>query len=239
MVVAQDCANPNLLYAGSIHNVHAGSARGKGSLSRSTDGGRTWNDITPGTARDEEVWAIAASPDLSGEVFAGTSHARLFRSEDDGHGFYECASFLKLPGRDRWSFPPPPHIPHVRSITFDPHHSDTLYVGVEEGGVYRSRDRGQSFEPLNQGIYSDIHCVLVDTEDSRPVSDYRTRHISRQRRLVAAHQGHQPLIHGAIAGPRWRQWADLYCGRRGAAANVVDGWAGSRRVDVSQRRSWP
>jgi hypothetical protein len=166
--MAQDCANPNLLYAGSIHNVHAGSARGKGSLARSTDGGRTWNDITPGTARDEEVWAIAASPDCSGEVFAGTSHARVFRSEDSGHSFHECTSFLKPPGRDRWSFPPPPHIPlpHVRSITFDPHHSDTLYVGVEAGGVYRSRDRGWSFEPLNQDIYPDIHCVLVDTEDS-------------------------------------------------------------------------
>jgi len=163
--MAQDCANPNILYAGSIHNAQAGSARGKASLARSGDGGRTWNDVTPRMAHDDEVWAIAASPSSPDEVFVGTSHARLFKSEDGGRNFRECTAFLKLPGREHWSFPPPPHIPHVRSISFTPHDPDTLYIGVEEGGVFRSRDRGDSFEPLNQGIYADIHCIAVDTEN--------------------------------------------------------------------------
>lgn len=164
--LAQDCAEPALLYAGSLHNNQAGSARGKTSLARSNDGGRTWIDITPGTIRDEDVWTVATPPDAPGEVFVGTSHARILHSKD-GHSFRECTAFLKLPGRERWTFPPPPHIPHVRSITFDPRNPSTMYVGVEEGGVFRSRDRGQSFEPLSQSIYPDIHCVVVDTEDSR------------------------------------------------------------------------
>jgi photosystem II stability/assembly factor-like uncharacterized protein len=164
--LAQDSADPGLLYAGSMHNHHAGSARGKSAVARSSDGGRTWIDITPGTIRDEDVWAIGTPPDAPGEVFIGTSHARLLHSKD-GHSFRECAAFQKLPGRDRWTFPPPPHIPHVRSITFDPHNPDTMYVGVEEGGVFRSRDRGKSFEPLNHKIYPDVHCIVVDTEDSR------------------------------------------------------------------------
>ena len=100
-------------------------------------------------------------------VYVGTSHARLFRSEDRGRLFKECDGFLKIPGRDRWSFPPPPHIPHVRSIAFDPHEPSTMYVGVEEGGVFRSRDGGSSFETLNDGIYADIHTVAVDPRDSR------------------------------------------------------------------------
>ena len=165
--MAQDCEEPDTLYAGSIHNIQAGSARGKGSLARSSDGGRSWQDITPQNARDEEVWALAAAPDISGQVFVGTSHARIFRSDDAGHSFHECSSFLKLPGRERWSFPPPPHIPHVRSIAFDPREPDTIYIGVEEGGIFRSRDRGESFEPLNQNIYPDIHCVMVDPDESR------------------------------------------------------------------------
>jgi hypothetical protein len=165
--MAQDCEKPDTLYAGSIHNIQAGSARGKGSLARSNDGGRSWQDITPRNGRDEEVWALATAPDINGQVFVGTSHARIFRSDDGGRSFHECGSFLKLPGRERWSFPPPPHIPHVRSIAFDPRRPDTIYVGVEEGGIFRSRDRGETFEPANHNIYPDVHCVMVDPDDSQ------------------------------------------------------------------------
>ena len=42
-----------------------------------------------------------------------------------------------------------------------------MYVGVEEGGVFRSRDRGESFEPANHSIYPDIHSVMVDPDDSQ------------------------------------------------------------------------
>ncbi len=184
--LAQDCADPGLLYAGSLHNNQAGSARGRTSLARSNDGGRSWADITPGTIRDEDVWCVATPPDAPGEVFVGTSHARLLHSED-GHSFRECTAFLKLPGRDRWTFPPPPHIPHVRSISFDPKNPNIMYVGVEEGGVFRSRDRGKSFEPLGHGIYADIHCVVVDTED--------------QRRLYATTG--RGLYHSSDAGASW------------------------------------
>jgi len=100
-------------------------------------------------------------------VFLGTSHARLFRSDDRGRIFRECDGFLKIPGRDRWTFPPPPHIPHVRSIAFDPHEPSTMYVGVEEGGIFRSRNEGATFESLNDGLYTDIHTVAVDARDSR------------------------------------------------------------------------
>ncbi|MGH7780907.1 MAG: WD40/YVTN/BNR-like repeat-containing protein [Candidatus Binataceae bacterium] len=160
--MAQDCADPAVIYAGGVEHV-----RGKGTLSRSTDGGRTWTDISPTAAREEEVWALAASPAVKDQVFAGTSHARVLRSDDRGRSFHECAGFLKIPGRERWTFPPPPHIPHVRSISFDPHDPRTMYVGVEEGGVFRTRDGGVSFETLNDGLYADIHTVAADPADSR------------------------------------------------------------------------
>ena len=160
--MAQDCADPNLIYAGSTEQI-----RGKGTLARSTDGGRTWTDVTPPLAREEEVWSVASSPAVKDRVFIGTSHARLFRSDDRGRVFKESDGFLKIPGRDRWTFPPPPHIPHVRSIAFDPHEPSTMYVGVEEGGIFRSRNDGASFESLNDGLYVDIHTVAVDSRDSR------------------------------------------------------------------------
>ena len=160
--MAQDSADPNLIYAGSTEQI-----RGKGTLARSTDGGRTWTDVTPPLAREEEVWSVATSPAVKDRVFIGTSHARLFRSDDRGRIFKESDGFLRIPGRDRWTFPPPPHIPHVRSIAFDPHEPSTMYVGVEEGGIFRSRNEGATFEPLNDGLYEDIHTVAVDSRDSR------------------------------------------------------------------------
>src|SRR5258705_6148115 len=160
--MAQDVVDPNLLYAGSTEHI-----RGQGTVARSTDGGRTWTDVTPILGREEEAWSIAASPAVKDCVYVGTSHARLFRSEDRGRLFKECDGFLKIPGRDRWTFPPPPHIPHVRSIAFDPHEPSTMYVGVEEGGIFRSRDEGATFETLNDGLYEDIHTVAVDSRDSR------------------------------------------------------------------------
>lgn len=160
--MAQECRDPNLIYAGSNVAQH-----GSGALSRSPDGGRSWTEITPPAARDEEIWALAASPTAPGQLLAGTSHGRLFRSDDAGRTFHELTAFLKVPGRERWTFPPAPHIPHVRSIAFDPSAAETIYVGVEEGGVFRSRNLGESFEPLNDGLYADVHEVAVDPADPR------------------------------------------------------------------------
>ncbi len=111
--------------------------------------------------------AIATPPDGPNEVFIGTPRARLFKSVDRGRTFEECRAFLAIPGRERWSSPVPPHLPHVRSIIFDPSNPSTMYIGVEAGGVIRSRDGGKRFEPLNKGICPDVHCVAVDPHDSK------------------------------------------------------------------------
>jgi photosystem II stability/assembly factor-like uncharacterized protein len=161
--MAQDCADPACIYAASNDVI----AHGHAIFARSLDSGRTWVEITPLNAREEEIWAMTASPEVSGQVFIGTSHGRLLRSDDRGRSFVELTAFLKVPGRDRWSFPPPPHIPHVRSIAFDPMNPGTMYVGVEEGGVFRTRDAGQSFESRNHGLYDDVHTVAIDPTDSR------------------------------------------------------------------------
>ena len=160
--MAQDCEDPEYIYAGSNDAL----THGRAAFARSDDGGRTWVDMNAAGARDEEIWAMAASPSVAGRVFAGTSHGRLIRSDDHGRNFVELTAFLKVPGRDKWSFPPPPHIPHVRAIAFDPNHPEIMYVGVEEGGVFRTCDGGESFETLNNGLYDDVHSVAVDPVDS-------------------------------------------------------------------------
>jgi len=165
--MAADEADAGVIYAGSNGFINGGRGpRGRGALSRSNDGGRSWSDITANLGVDEDVWAIGV-PRRAGTVFVGTAHARLFRSDDHGSSFRECTGFTKIPGRDRWSFPPPPHIPHIRAIAFSASEPATMYVGVEEGGVMLSRDAGETFEAMNKGIYPDIHTIAVSRSDPR------------------------------------------------------------------------
>ena len=70
-----------------------------------------------------------------------------------------CEAIRRISGYERWTFPPPPHIPHVRSVAPDPQVVGAVYIGVEEGGIYRSADRGETWESLNEGLYWDIHTV--------------------------------------------------------------------------------
>jgi photosystem II stability/assembly factor-like uncharacterized protein len=161
--MAQDCEDPGCIYAASNDLI----AHGRAVFALSVDAGRTWMEMSPQNTREEEIWAMAASPTVPNQLFIGTSHGRLFRSDNRGRSFAELTAFLKVPGRDRWSFPPPPHIPHVRSISFDPSLPGLMYVGVEEGGIFRTHDGGQSFESLNSGLYDDVHSVVVDPENSR------------------------------------------------------------------------
>jgi photosystem II stability/assembly factor-like uncharacterized protein len=115
-------------------------------------------------AVDEEVWSFAADPKIPGRLYLGVSPALLYRSDDEGTTWTACESLKRIPGYDTWTFPPPPHIPHVRSIALDPEVEGGVYIGVEEGGVYRSPDGGDTWESLNEGLYWDVHTVAPAAE---------------------------------------------------------------------------
>src|SRR5579871_4854474 len=85
-----------------------------------------WTCVTA-HAVDEEVWTFAADPRLPGRLYLGVSPAMLYRSDDGGARWTACESVKRIPGYETWTFPPPPHIPHVRSIAPDP---------AAPGGVY-------------------------------------------------------------------------------------------------------
>lgn len=161
--MARDSGDPNLLFAGAVHNALAGSARGRAALARSTDGGRTWADITPGAARDEEVWAVAAAPGRSGTVYIGTSRARLFRSENAGASFRECAAPRRPPARDRFGAAAPRA--SIRAIRFSPRDASVIHIVLEAAGLFRSTDGARSFEPLGRPAAEEFHDLAIDPED--------------------------------------------------------------------------
>ena len=146
-------------------NVHFLS-RGAGAAYAVTDEGalwrrdaQAWHLLNSKTVADE-VWSFAADPRLPGRLYLGVSPALLYRSDDEGVTWTACESLKRMPGYETWTFPPPPHIPHVRSISPDPRVEGGVYIGVEEGGIFRSPDGGDTWESLNEGLYWDVHTVV-------------------------------------------------------------------------------
>jgi hypothetical protein len=130
---------------------------------RPHDGG--WRLIAATTVPDD-VWSFAIDRRIPGRLYIGVSPALLYRSDDGGLSWTACESLKRIPGYESWTFPPPPHVPHVRSIAPDPEVVGGLYIGVEEGGVYRSPDGGETWESINEGLYWDVHTVTPSLRTS-------------------------------------------------------------------------
>ncbi len=138
-----------------------------GRVFAATEAGAIWRRYAAGTwslvnsrAVEDEVWSFAADPRLAGRLYLGVSPALLYRSDDGGLTWTACESLKHIPGYETWTFPPPPHIPHVRSIAADPEVEGGVYIGVEEGGIFRSPDGGDTWQSLNEGLYWDVHTVV-------------------------------------------------------------------------------
>ena len=118
-------------------------------------GGGSERKLWTGDARS---WAIG--PD--GALYVGMEPAMVYRSDDGGESWRRLDAIDRLPSRPTWTFPPPPHEPHVLSIDFLPDEPASVLVGIEVGGVIVSRDRGESWEERLDGLYIDVHSVRPD-----------------------------------------------------------------------------
>jgi len=156
--VAVDPHNPDRVFAGTLDH----------GLFRSLDGARSWESVGEAIPQGR-VLSVALSPShLEGGrsvVYAGTEPTSLYRSKDDGATWSELPALLELPSAPTWSFPPRPWTSHVRWIA--PHHHDPqlLFVGIELGGVMRSRDGGETWEDRKAGSYHDSHVVATHPRD--------------------------------------------------------------------------
>src|SRR6185436_15262773 len=127
----------------------------EGGVRRSTDAGRTWVDCE---LPEPAVYSLAVSA-ADGAVYAGTEPSRLFRSSDRGESWNALDALLELPSQPNWSFPPRPWTSHVRWIAPSPHDAELLLVGIELGGLMRSRDGGSSWQDHRPGAQPDVHSL--------------------------------------------------------------------------------
>ena len=100
-------------------------------------------------------------------IFAGAEPASLYRSDDLGETWRELAALRAMPGSEKWNFPPPPHIAHVKSMTVHPTRPETLFACVEQGALLTSTDDGKSWRELDDysrpddPTYRDMHRILL------------------------------------------------------------------------------
>lgn len=179
--VAPDPFRSEHLYAVSMTDVFS-----------SEDNGDTWKLLPAGGLTYREIFTMAVHPTRADEIYVGTLPAAVFVSSDGGVSFRELSSFRDLPDYERWTFPPPPHVAHIRKIVLDARVPDEVIVGIEEGGVARSRDAGATWEDISGPpsekaypspnpmglepyaglaehepgrVYRDVHEVIRDPED--------------------------------------------------------------------------
>ncbi len=169
-----------------LGEVHVGSivrAAGKlfagghktGGLWVSDDGaGISWRRLTQGL-NHEHVYSLAAQPLPNGKtlLWLGAEPAALYRSDDLGESWRELPGIRKIEDTDKWTFPPPPHIAHVKDITFHPAEPDTVYICVEQGALIKSINGGESWTQLTDYskdddiAYRDTHRVAILPSDPR------------------------------------------------------------------------
>ena len=152
--IAVDPRDPRRVYVGTMDS----------GLWFSADGGASWREAGPSIDEPRVLSiAVSRSHDCAGVsvVYAGTEPSNLYRSEDGGLSWEPLPALREVPSASSWSFPPRPWTHHVRTIALHPTDPDSLAVGIELGGVIRSRDGGKTWIDHNPQAHSDAHQLLT------------------------------------------------------------------------------
>lgn len=109
--------------------------------------------------------------------YAGTEPADVVTSEDYGATWADTSSFQAITGREDWTFPGPPHIPHTLSIDFAPSPKadgeataeDVVLAGIEVGGCLVSASDGL-WETRHGSIIAETNRpqLCIDVHQVRP-----------------------------------------------------------------------
>lgn len=107
----------------------------------------------------------------NGRLLAGCLPAGAWRSKDVGESWTQIRTLAGCPGVEAWRGPSEPGVAGVSAI--GAHHKDskTLYVGIQVGGIYRSRDGGKTWYNLTLPC-SDVQSIQLSA--ARPERLYVT-----------------------------------------------------------------
>lgn len=155
--VAVSPANPNIRLLGDVSGLY-----------RSTNGGSDWDLVA---AKGQAVYSVVSEPaDPNGFVAVGNSFAR--RSDDGGKTWRDFATGL-------------PSL-KLRALAIDPAAGRTWYAFVDQDGLYRSNDGGQTWSRASEVTDATITTLAVKAGKPDTVYAFNTR-----RGLVRSNDGGQ------------------------------------------------
>jgi hypothetical protein len=147
-----------------------------------------------------QVWQIVDAGD--GVVYAGVEPAALFKSTDGGKSFELMRGLWDHPHRDQWQ--PGGGGLGLHTILIDPRDSQKLHVAISTGGVYRSDDGGETWEPRNKGI------VAAEDPEAMPEFGQCVHKVDRDAGNpdVLYAQNHGGLYRSDDRGDQWNDIAE-------------------------------
>jgi photosystem II stability/assembly factor-like uncharacterized protein len=130
------------------------------SVARSDDGGKTWEQRSPGLAFPADMGITVANAwhvepghvSQPGVVYAGTQPGGLFRSEDWGESWASVDSLNRHRFRQFWGPTGSVGESSLHSLQVDPREGNRVYASISSGGTYFSEDAGKSWDLCSHGI---------------------------------------------------------------------------------------
>jgi len=128
-------------------------------LRSSDDFGRIWTNPLEASIRFpvesgaalKNIWQIclgrAEEPET---LYCGVEPAALFESRDGGESWSLVRGLYDHPQRPRWM--PSNGGLFLHTVVPDPGKKERMYIAVSAGGVYRTEDCGNTWQPRNNGI---------------------------------------------------------------------------------------
>jgi photosystem II stability/assembly factor-like uncharacterized protein len=186
--------------AGQDHSLLAGTKDG---IYRSEDQGQTWWEANTGLEEKHIRW-LAFHPDRAGLAFAGTEPAAIFISHDGGRNWLERPEVANLRDANGWDLPYSPEAGCVRGFAFD---EDRGYAAVEQGGLLRSFDSGETWH-LAKGSTGIPHTIVPESFIHADVHSVEVRPTSADQIFAPTGGG---LYYSLDGGDSWTELYDCYC----------------------------
>jgi photosystem II stability/assembly factor-like uncharacterized protein len=177
-------------------------------LYRCRDGGDSWQRLALPEA-GLQVWSILVHPADSRRIYAGTSPVGVFRSDDGGDTWRRLPKAV-VPERVKMGF-----ACRVMRLAVDPARPETVWAGLEVGGVMKSDDSGETWTDCTADLVKladrpHLKSRIVSDTDIEGMLDVHAVALSAAKPGTAFAAIRMGLFQSGDGGVHWR---DMEVGR--------------------------